>query len=372
MDNVSISEHDVLQVLLHLNEETSSGPDGLFPKVPKELAEVICFPLTEIYRKSFALGDIPTEWREAHITPLLKGGDKSQPTNYRPVSLTCVSLKVMEVIITGELQDYLSQHRLISDRQHGFRKSRSCLTNLLSAREDIEALVNAQEEVDVLYVVFSKAFDSVNHDLLLNKLEVVGVGGRLLVWLKSYLTQRRHAVKIGGKLSSWHSVVSGVPQGSVLGPCLFNIYVNELPSLLSNCVMYADDLKFWNSDPEVLQRDLDILDVWSTQNVLPLNPAKCAILRIRRRSPHQSYMLGGVELRTVDSIKDLGTMTRTNLLRDALAERFTLDSRSNRRGHSWKLLQPRHDAMRKEMVFSARVVEVFSIIIYLCYLQCIF
>ena len=158
----------------------------------RELADIICFPLSDIFRKSFRSGQLPDEWKQASICPIFKKGNASDPANYRPVNLTCIALKVMETIIKNRLTWHLTSHDLLNTGQHGFRHGRSCLTNLLTAREDWCAWVNAGLQVDVVFVDFFKAFDSVNLDILEQKLVANGVSGELLIWLTAFLRGRQH------------------------------------------------------------------------------------------------------------------------------------------------------------------------------------
>ena len=154
--------------------------------------------------------------------------------------------KVMESIITDQLRHYLEANCIPSPHQHGFRRSRSCTTNLLLAREEWTSVLDSGTEIDAIYLDFSKAFDRVNHSILLTKLAAHGIGDPLLSWISSYLSSRSIAVRVSGTTSLPGQTYSGVPQGSVLGPLLFLIYINDFPPLLSSpCLLFADGIKLW-------------------------------------------------------------------------------------------------------------------------------
>ena len=169
-------------------------------------------------------GIVHLEWKEANIVPLFKKGPRNKSVNDRPVSLTSVICKLLETIIRDHMMDFLVKHNLINPSQHGFLKARSCLTNLLCFFEEITKWVDEGSPVDVIYLDFQKAFDKVPHQRLILKLKSHGMGNSIINWIEQWLTDRRQRVVVDGKVFSWKSVFSGVPQGSVLGPILFLVY----------------------------------------------------------------------------------------------------------------------------------------------------
>ena len=214
-------------------------------------------------------GIVPLEWKEANIIPLFKQGSRNKYVNYRPVSLTSVICKLLESIIRDHIMDFLIKNKLINSSQHGFLKSKSCLTNLLCFFEEITKWVDEGSPVDIIYLDFQKAFDKVPHQRLILKLKSHGIGISIINWIEQWLTDRRQIVVVDGEVSNWKPVLSGVPQGSVLGPTLFLLYINDLEEgVTSNILKFADDTKLFrkikgNGDKQQLQDDIDKLIKWS-------------------------------------------------------------------------------------------------------------
>ena len=186
-------------------------------------------------------GIVPSEWKEANITPLFKKGSRNKPDNHRPVSLTSVVCKLLKTLIRDHIVEFLVKHKLINTFQHGFLKARSCLTNLLCFLEEITKWVDDGSPVDVVYLNFKKAFDKVPHQRLLLKLKAHGIGNDVINWIEEWLTHRRPRVIVDGEISKWKPVLSGVPQGSVLGHILFLIYMNDLEDAISSKVLKLAD-----------------------------------------------------------------------------------------------------------------------------------
>ncbi|BHF59610.1 hypothetical protein SprV_0100257100 [Sparganum proliferum] len=314
VSHILFSEGIVRRELEALNESKSPGPDEIPPKLLKELASELSVPLSMLFQTSFDTGTLPIDWKLALITPLYKGGSRASTTNYRPISLTCILCKVMERIMKNELIDFLEVHGLLSNCQHGFRKGRSCTTNLLRSLQSWTRALDDRHEVHIAFIDFQKAFDTVPHQRLLRKLKKIGIGGNFLKWIENFLLGRHQVVCIGQGKSDPAMVGSGVPQGSVLGPILFLIYVDDAARALDcEVAMFADDMKIWSvirgpADEDILQVNLNRLEEWSSRWLLRFNVGKCSILRLgntTRSAITRDYSLGGAALQEVEAQKDL-------------------------------------------------------------------
>ena len=236
----------------NMKENKSPGVDGISPKILKETVEQISTPLAHVSNMSLQEGIVPLEWKEANIVPLFKKGSRNKSVNYRPVSLTSVICKLLESIIWDHMMDFLVKHNLINPSLHGFLNARSCLTNVLCFFEEITKWVDEGSPVDVIYLDFQKAFDKVPHQRLILKLKSHGMGNSILNCIEQWLTDRRKRVVVDGEVSSWKSVLRGVPQGSVLGPILLLVYIDDLEEgVTGNILEFADDTKLFRKTKEI-------------------------------------------------------------------------------------------------------------------------
>jgi hypothetical protein len=277
--------------------------------------------LATIYRKSLKEGATPTEWKTANVVPIFKKGSKKLPGNYRPISLTCICCKVMESILKEDITMHLKRNRLINNTQHGFTKGRSCTTNLLEFMETVTKAADEGKSVDIVYLDFAKAFDKVPTKRLIAKLKGMGIGGSVLKWITDWLTGRTQRVVVKGKYSSWRAVLSGVPQGSVLGPLLFSIFINDLDDAATVRQLlkkFADDTKVAQviekpDDSVELQGTLDRLCEWADRWGMAFNVQKCHVMHVGRNNPKAEYVMNGVRLGKTETERDVGVLVSNDM-----------------------------------------------------------
>lgn len=317
LDNVLITPEVIEEHLSRLDINSAPGPDGIPAKVLKESASTLALPLSFIFNSSFNCGRLPSDWSVAAITPIFKKGDKLVADNYRPISLLSICSKTMERIIAHTILSFVIHHNIIPLEQHGFLPGRSTTSNLLTCLNDWTKNFDQRVPTDVIYLDFSKAFDRVPKRRLLYVLDHYGIRGHLLSWLSSFLSDRCFFVRVGSSHSQLRPVISGVPQGSVLGPILFILYVADLrQSITSRCAFYADDSKIYGNpltDHAQIQNDLLSISAWCDNWLIPLNISKCHILHIGVNNPCLPYYLNGVKVDPVDSQNDLGIIINRNL-----------------------------------------------------------
>ena len=317
--NINITEGDVTKCIDKLKVNKSPGPDKIMPRILKEAKSELIKPLTSLFNKSLQSGTMPDEWKLANVTPIFKKGSKSLPSNYRPISLTSVVCKILETLIRDKIVNHLEENKLIKNTQHGFRNKRSCLTNLLDFFHDVLNQYDESKAVDIIYLDFQKAFDKVPHKRLLLKLKSHGIQGSILNWVENWLNNRKQRVVINGKASEWTNVTSGVPQGSVLGPVLFLVYINDIDEGVTGIISkFADDTKIANtvaSNNQVkeMQNNLDKLSEWGQTWQMSFNADKCKVMHIGYRNEKANYVLNGTQLKTVDREVDLGVTISNNL-----------------------------------------------------------
>ena len=291
LTTVEFDEEAIAKKLKSLDPSKSKGPDNIHPRVLKELHAQLAKPFKALFQKSMHSGQIPAEWQMANVTAIHKKGDRHDPSNYRPVSLTAVPCKIMEFFVRGAIIDHMEANSLFTEQQFGFRARRSTSLQLLLALEEWTRSLDEGLVVDNVYIDVKKAFDTVPHRRLLAKLHSYGIQGEVLRWIEAFLRDREQCVIVNGEKSQPVQVMSGVPQGSVLGPTLFIVYVNDMPDVVkSHMLLYADDSKLYQAikddqDAECLQRDLDALQEWSARWLLVFHPGKCKVIRIGNRGP---------------------------------------------------------------------------------------
>ena len=344
----------------------------------KELREEIAPIIQVIFERSIKTGKLPSEWCRAQVSPIFKKGDKSSPANYRPISLTCILCKVLEHIMASHLVRHLNKHDLLYDLQHGFREKRSCEPQLTMLFEDLARSISAGKQTDLILLDFSKAFDKVNHSKLLWKLHQYGIRGTALSWIRAFLGNRSQTVVLEGEKSGSVPVTSGVPQGSVLGPILFLVYINDLPEELSSQVhLFADDTAVsltvgGSDDGTVLQTDLDRLSVWESQWDMEFNPSKCQVVRgtTAKEVINTVYILHGQILGVVTSARYLGVDISSGLTWNSHINRNTGNAnrtlgyiRRNIKTKNQKVRETAYNTLvRPQLEYSAPVWDPSSLV----------
>ena len=279
----------ISNILKDIDTNKPPGPDGITGTVLK-CSSSLSYPLSILFNISVASGQLPQDWKLANVVPVHKTGDKAVIENYRPISLTSLVMKVMEEIVRDEL--YSKCKDLINDKQYGFLPNKSCTTQMINTLDDIAYSLNSQSDVDIIYFDFAKEFDSVCHEKILEKLKTqFNIDGLMLNFIKAYLKDREQKVVINGKFSNTLQVRSGVPQGSILGPPLFVLFINDIYKQVScnnNIALHADDTKIWRkilseNDCIQLNQDIAALHKWSIENGMTFHPSKCKVLSVSLR-----------------------------------------------------------------------------------------
>ena len=315
---VQTNAEEITKILKLLNVKKANGPDGISNFVLKAAASEIASPLSNIFNRSFTEGYFPVAWKSAHVQPLFKSKDRQDKKNYRPISLlSCVS-KAQERIVYKRLYEYCQENNLLNEKNSGFRQNDSAINRLLYITHTIYKGLDEGKDTCIVFLDISKAFDRVWHEGLIFKLKRIGVGGNLLEWIKSYLSNRRQRVVIGGATSEWKYLEAGVPQGSILGPLLFLIYISDITdNISSNMNLFADDSCLMETFTDItaaftkLNNDLAKLTTWAAQWLVIFSEPKTVYMLVSNRNReafrnHPDLYLNNITLIEVDTHNNLG------------------------------------------------------------------
>lgn len=322
LNSINIEVSEVYNAMASLDPTKAMGIDNISPKILKYCALALCEPITHLFKLSLDQSHLPAEWKLHMITPIYKSGDKSLISNYRPISLLCIISKVLEKIVYNHIIDYLSSNVIINPSQFGFRKGKSTIQQLLIFLESIVSGTCRGGQVDTIYLDFRKAFDSVPHCELLHKLRSSGISGKLWEWFREYLSDRFQSTSIANCRSSFLPVPSGVPQGSILGPILFILYLNDLPLSVhcSKLLSFADDTKCFKQirkpeDSDLFQEDLHHIGNWSSIWKMAFNISKFALVQFTtsKETIDSTYSMNGTAITSCRSHKDLGIILSSDL-----------------------------------------------------------
>ena len=322
LDDFSFTIEDIIKTIDCIPTYSAAGPDKIPAILLKECKSQLAPALLLLWRRSLDTGQIPPIFLKQVIIPIHKKSDKSNPANYRPVSLTAHIIKLFERLLRSKLVTHLEENSHLSQNQHGFRKGRSCLTNLLHHLNNIFTILEQNDNADVLYIDMSKAFDKVDHCTLLRKLHNMNIRGKILQWIESFLNNRFQQVVIRGVSSSEAKVTSGVPQGTVLGPILFLCYINDLEKVIKHSLIsiFADDSKIIKSirsdeDRANFMADLQAIIAWAEANCMELNADKYQLLQHGRNNDFKTpYILhNNLQITKSSAVRDLGVHVSEDL-----------------------------------------------------------
>ena len=322
MDEFDITALDIVNVVNKLKDKISRTPEDIPTFVIKRILSTILYPLLYIYNHSLKTGCIPSQWKKAIVVPVYKKGKRNKACNYRPISLTSSFCRILESVIFNKVWVHLLNNDLITESQFGFVPNRSSCFQLLSCLHKWFLNLFRNIPTDVIYSDISKAFDSVSHPKLLSILRQYGLNETIVSWIKNFLSDRHQQVFLNDVLSSLLQVHSGVPQGSIVGPLLFVICINDIVKCIESTSstggikLFADDAKLYSSDPAELQCSINQMQAWLLEHQLNWAPLKSFLLSIKKSNnitPPNTFFINGIQISSTFLIKDLGIMITPDL-----------------------------------------------------------
>ena len=316
LDSIVLTERNVEDILKTLDTSKAMGPDLINPRILKEASRELSVPLCMLFNISLHMNIFPSQWKIANVVPVFKKNDPQKVNNYRPISLLCIISKVFEKCIYKYLHNFILDNNLLSSHQSGFRKGDSTINQLLFLYNEFSRALDEGKEVRTVFFDISKAFDRVWQKGLLYKIESLGIKGNFLLWVKSYLSGRKQRVVINGKESTVLDLKAGVPQGSILGPLFFLIFINYIVNDIGCRIkLFADDTSLYiiiehpDTAAQILNEDLEKVRNWSKTWLVSFNPPKTETLLISRKANqihHPPLYFDGIPIQEVTNHKHLG------------------------------------------------------------------
>jgi hypothetical protein len=368
-----LSVAEVYDYLRNLKQSNTRGLDNIDSKILKLSAPIIADSLTFIYNQCIAKNYFPLMLKQSKIVPLHKSGDKKDPSNYRPISLLPILSKPLEKHIEKHIQAHITKYNLLHENQSGFRKNHSCHTALTNMIEQFYTNLNDEQLTGVIFADFAKAFDVIDHKILLRKLEIYNLSPSLITFIQSFLENRQHLVSINQTNSEYLQQKYGVPQGSILGPLLFSLYINDLPLHISNssCEMFADDTSLHAKDPNIdtltkkLQKTLDQMVSWSELNHMALNSkkTKCMLITTPQKRNHLTksslqLFVKNDQIQDVDEHVILGVTIQNNLSWGNYLE--DLSSKVSSKLHLLNRIKPFLNTTCRKLFFHAYIQSIID------------
>ena len=316
LEQLYFNENEVEDILSILDISKAIGPDSINPRLLKEGCGILKSPLCRLFNMSIELGIFPNAWKLANVTPVFKKDCPSNVSNYRPISLISVLGKVMERCVYKHIYNFLAQNNVLTSNQSGFTPGDSAINQLIYMTNEFGRALDEGKEIRVVFCDISKAFDRVWHKGLIYKLKAIGIKGKLLNWIENYLSERKQRVVINNTNSDWREIKAGVPQGSILGPLFFLIFINDIiTDIQSNIKLFADDTSLYLivdnpvSTASILNDDLDKIHDWSRKWLVTFNAKKTETMIISRKSNkphHPDLVMNNIHLLSVNDHKHLG------------------------------------------------------------------
>lgn len=369
MPPITLQVEGIRKLLNELDVSKATGPDNISPCILRSCSGVVCLYFYVLFEKSLDTSSLPSDWKLGRVVPIHKGGPRNVVTNYRPISLTSIACKVIEHVLYTGIIHHVNASGILHSSQHGFRQGYSCVTQLTEFVHELAGALDGRDSVDCIFLDFSKAFDVVSHDLLIAKLHGYKIDKKVVYWIREYLSLRKQYVVLNGCQSEFADVTSGVPQGSVLGPLLFMLYLNDIVGVVSSPMrLFADDCVVYrkiraSDDVDILQADINAITDWCKLWEMNINFKKTVHIPFtRRRVPSLStYTINDEPLTVAYEYKYLGVFLTSTLSWSKHID-YTVSKASRMLGFLARNFKPVPRSLKERLYFS----HVRSILEYAC------